>query len=51
MIVRVSVVLNRTVVGSDCRFDKMCRGRTAVVIFRVKVSRGWGGCFTSLDGI
>ena len=35
MILRVNVVLNRTVVGSDC----------AVVIFRVKVS-----CITLVDG-
>ena len=33
MIVRVNVVLNRTVVGSDWHFDITC----AVVIFRVKV--------------
>ena len=25
--------------------------KCAVVIFRVKVSQGRGGCFTSLDGI
>ena len=41
MIVRVIVVLNRSVVGSDCRFDNLCG-----VAIRVKVSR-----FTSFDGI
>ena len=41
MIVRVIVVLNRSVVGSDCRFDNLCG-----VTIRVKVSR-----FTSFDGI
>ena len=41
LIVRVNVVLNRTVVvDSDWRFNN------AVVIFRVKVS-----CITSVDGI
>ena len=42
MIVRVNVVLNRTVVDSDWSFDNLC----PVVIFRVKVS-----CITSGDGI
>ena len=42
MIVRVNVVLNKTVVDSDWSFDNLC----PVVIFRVKVS-----CITSGDGI
>ena len=43
LIVRVNVVLNRTVVvDSDRRFYNLC----GVVIFRVKVS-----CITSVDGI
>ena len=43
LIVRVNIVLNRTVVvDSDRRFSITC----AVVIFRVKVS-----CITSVDGI
>lgn len=37
MIVRVNVVLNRTIADTDCCFDNL-----AVVIFRVKVS-----CITS----
>ena len=42
MIVRVNVVLNRTIADTDCCFDNL-----AVVIFRVKVS-----CITSIiDGI
>ena len=41
MIVRVNIVLNRTVVDCVWRFDNLC----AVVIFRVKVS-----CITSIDG-
>ena len=41
MIVSVIVVLNRTVVVSDCCFDNLCG-----VIIRVKVSR-----FMSVDGI
>ena len=41
MIVRVIVVLNRTVVDSDCRFDNLCS-----VAIGVNVSR-----FTSFDGI
>ena len=41
MIVRVNVVLNKTVVDSDWSFDNLC----PVVIFRVKVS-----CITSGDG-
>ena len=40
MIVRVIVVLNRSVVDSDCRFDNLG------LAIRVKVSR-----FTSFDGI
>ena len=44
MIVRVNVVLNRTVVDSDCRFDNLCLSH--LQIFRVKVS-----CITSTDGI
>ena len=43
LIVRVNVVLNRTVVvDSDWRFNNLC----GMVIFRVKVS-----CITSVDGI
>ena len=41
MIVRVNVVLNRTIADTDCCFDNL-----AVVIFRVKVS-----CITSIDCI
>ena len=41
MIVRVIVVLKRSVVDSDCRLDNLCG-----VADRVKVSR-----FTSFDGI
>ena len=44
MIVRVNVVLNRSVVDSDCRFDNLCVSH--LQIFRVKVS-----CITSVDGI
>ena len=41
MIIRVNVVLNKTIADTDCCFDNL-----AVVIFRVKVS-----CITSIDGI
>ena len=41
MIVRVNLVLNRTIADTDCCFDNL-----AVVIFGVKVS-----CITSIDGI
>ena len=38
----IGLLLTVTAVSTKC---------AAVVIFRVKVSRGPGGCFTSLDGI
>ena len=45
MIVRVNVVLNRTVlVDSDWRFDYLCG--SVVLIYRIKVI-----CITSVDGI
>ena len=40
----MNVVLNRSVVDSDCRFDNLCVSH--LQIFRVKVS-----CITSVDGI
>ena len=41
MIIRVNVVLNKTIADTDCCFDNL-----VVVIFRVKVR-----CITSIDGI
>ena len=51
MVVRVIVVLNRTVVDSDRRFDNLCRGhlqsQNELVIDRIgQLSRDFFGCLS-----